>query len=56
VKDGAHFVTQGRDGAGVVELIDRMLAGELDGLLSRTHGEDRSSRHFKQLPNRPAGV
>jgi hypothetical protein len=48
VKDGAHIVTQGRDGAGVVELIDRMLAGELDGLLSQPPGEDRPPRHFKR--------
>jgi hypothetical protein len=56
VKDGAHIVLQGRDGAGVIELIDRTLAGELDGLLTRSHGEDRSPRHLKRVPDRPAGV
>lgn len=56
VKDGAHVVTEGRNGAGVIELIDRVLAGELDALLSRPPGEARLPRHFKRLPDHPAGV
>jgi hydroxymethylpyrimidine pyrophosphatase-like HAD family hydrolase len=56
VKDGAHLVTQGRNGAGVIELIDRLLAGELDAMLSRPHGEDRLPRHFKRVSDHPAGV
>jgi len=54
VKDGAHLITQGRNGAGVIELIDRMIAGELDALLSR--GDDRAVRHLKRVPDHPAGV
>lgn len=56
VKDGAHLVTRDRNGAGVIELIDRILAGELDGLLVRAHGDDRAARHFKRVPDHPAGV
>jgi hypothetical protein len=32
VKEMAHVVTEGARGAGVAELIDRALAGELDSL------------------------
>jgi len=56
VKDGAHLVTQGRDGAGIIELIDRIIAGELDVLLSRAHGDDRAVRHFKRAADPQAGV
>lgn len=31
LKAGAHVVTQGAQGAGVIECIDRLLAGEFDG-------------------------
>jgi hydroxymethylpyrimidine pyrophosphatase-like HAD family hydrolase len=54
VKDGAHLITHGRNGAGVIELIDRIIAGELDALLSR--GDDRAVRHIKGVADRPAGA
>jgi hydroxymethylpyrimidine pyrophosphatase-like HAD family hydrolase len=36
VKQGADLVTAGARGAGVAELIDRLLCGELDGIVRRT--------------------
>ena len=55
VKDVAHIVTHGARGDGVIELIDRVLAGELDGLLSRDGGGD-GPRPFKLVPSHPAGA
>jgi len=54
VKDTAHIVTQGARGDGIIELIDRLLAGKLDGLLS--HDVDPAHRHFKLVANHPAGA
>lgn len=38
IKELAHVVTAGARGAGVTELIDRVMAGELDALLERSPG------------------
>ena len=55
VKDAAHIVTQGARGDGIIELIDRLLAGEFDALLSH-HDGGAGHRHFKLVPSHPAGV
>ena len=52
VKEAAHLVTANPRGAGVVELIDRLIAGEFADLLARDH---RDSRSFKFNPNHPIG-
>ena len=54
VKDGAHIVTEGARGTGVTELIDQVIAGELDDLLSAGDGQTR--RLFKIVPNHPPGA
>jgi hydroxymethylpyrimidine pyrophosphatase-like HAD family hydrolase len=54
VKDAAHIVTNGARGAGVVELIDRVITGELDDLLARSRGDGH--RHIKLIPSHPPGV
>ena len=56
VKDMAHLVTQGARGAGVIELIDRLLTGELDKMLRRTAGEERPSKVFKLVHSHPVGI
>ena len=43
VKERAHLVTPGSHGAGVVELIDRLIAGELDRLVRRRDGGSEPS-------------
>jgi hydroxymethylpyrimidine pyrophosphatase-like HAD family hydrolase len=55
VKDTAHIVTQGARGDGIIELIDRLLAGEFDGLLLHDDG-GAGKRHFKLVPSHPAGA
>jgi hydroxymethylpyrimidine pyrophosphatase-like HAD family hydrolase len=55
VKDIAHVVTRGARGDGIVELIDRLLAGELDGLLTHDDG-GKGGRPFKLVPDHPAGA
>ena len=55
VKEGAHLVTQNARGAGVVELIDRLAAGELDVLPSREPQTARPNS-FKFVPSHPIGA
>jgi hydroxymethylpyrimidine pyrophosphatase-like HAD family hydrolase len=55
VKDASHIVTNGARGAGVVELIDRVIAGELDDLMTRSRSGD-GHRHIKLVPSHPPGV
>lgn len=55
VKDRAHIVTNGARGAGVVELIDRLIAGDLDRVLVRDTDE-RASRLFKIVHDHPVGA
>lgn len=43
VKDRAYLVTEGARGAGVVELIDRLIAGDLDRLNPRRDGGNEPS-------------
>ena len=50
VKDTANYVTLGARGAGVTELIDLMIAGELHVQPSHRH-EEGSSRLFKRAHN-----
>ena len=52
VKEAAHLITTNPRGAGVVELIDRLIGGEFADLLARDH---RDSRSFKFNPNHPIG-
>lgn len=54
VKDRAHIVTDGARGAGVVELIDKMIAGDLDNFWSRER--DSSPRVFKLVHDHPVGA
>ena len=56
VKDAAHLVTHGARGAGVVELIDRITAGELDEMLSRRDVDGRPTRLFKRVHDHPTGA
>jgi hydroxymethylpyrimidine pyrophosphatase-like HAD family hydrolase len=52
VKDAAHLVTANPRGAGVVELIDRLLAGQL----AERHNDPHASQTFKFVPNHPVGA
>ena len=52
VKDAAHLVTASPRGAGVVELIARLLAGEL---AERPH-DPKAGQTFKFVPNHPPGA
>ena len=52
VKDAAHLVTANPRGAGVVELIARLLAGEL---AERPH-DPKAGQTFKFVPNHPPGA
>jgi len=44
VKERAHVVTVGARGAGVIELIDRMIAGDLDHIHAQPAGQDAGAR------------
>ena len=52
VKEAAHLVTGDARGAGVVELIDRLLAGEL----TEHHRDPHAGQTFKFVPNHPLGA